>query len=115
LRKHRPQPPLPGRATPRSPGPGKPSDVTGPGCSATCRYERGNTTDFADPVDRHDDYHLASTAPLRHQISARLLPARTQPRTTWAGTRSFLAEAEPNLSKRWQIRDVHLPLAAQHE
>ena len=34
----------------RSPGPCRPSDVTGPGCSATCRYETGNTTDFADPV-----------------------------------------------------------------
>ena len=37
--------------SPRSPGPCRPSDVTGPGCSATCRYETGNTTDFADPVN----------------------------------------------------------------
>src|SRR6266704_1643318 len=35
-----------------SPGHCRPSDVTGPDCSATCRYETASTTDFADPVDR---------------------------------------------------------------
>ena len=67
------------------------------------------------PAERHGDYHLASTALLRHQIISQVLIRGTQLRTTWAGTGSTLAEAELNLSERRQIRDVHLPLAAQHE
>ncbi len=37
-------------ASPRSPGPSRPSPATGTACSDTCRYETGITNDFADPV-----------------------------------------------------------------
>ena len=42
-------------ASPRSPAPSRPPDVTGPACSATCRYETSTTNDFADPVERPCD------------------------------------------------------------